>query len=77
MVLHDICNRAQGMTTSMKATIEGRACAMVPQKTESLDRNVRFRAKQECIRSAAKMRLRRVLIDMCIESMIKERLKEI
>jgi hypothetical protein len=76
MGLHEICSRAQRMTTSMKATINGRTCAMVPEKRDSLERNVIFCAKQECIRPAAKMRLKRVLIDMCIESMIKERLKE-
>jgi hypothetical protein len=76
MGLHDICSRVQRMTTSMKATINGTTCAMVPEKRDSLERNVIFHVKQECLRPAAKMRLKRVLIDMCIERMIKERLME-
>lgn len=75
--LFDICSRVQRMIGSMTATFDGQQCAMVSKKSDTLDRNVVFAVKTDCVRSAAKMRLRRVLIDMCIERLIKERLCEI
>lgn len=76
MELTDICNQSLRMITKMRANIDGKECAMVSQTTGILLRKVKFIATPKCVRSAAKKRLKRVMLDMCIERLIKERLRD-